>query len=439
MASSAVWKVLGASLLTTVGSLPVFLLATQSVPVRRDLGFGEERFGMAVAAFFTAASLVAIVGGGVADRVGPRASTMIAGALSTAGGVGVALVARGWLTLVICMLVLGSANAAHQLTANLAMSRSIPAHRRGIGFGVKQSAVPVAIVLAGLAVPTMTSQLGWRSTYWTLGGVGAVVVLAGLLAPGRNHSAATPAPGAGPDSPPVRTLLVVAAAIALGSAAANSMGSFIASWGFEVGLTPSQAGGLVAAGSALNVVGRLLMGQLADRRHGRNLPVVANQMAVGGVALLAVSLPGVASYVTASLVAFGIGWSWPGLFLFAVARVGREAPAKASGYVQAGAFFGGATGPLLFGFAVDAFGYETSWRLAAVAFFAAAGLVLLSRRMFLTDLVARPPRVQLGYGGGREQPRWTTADQWQERESAGQRRDSGALSEVTCGYDDHSR
>ncbi|WP_338752571.1 MFS transporter [Janibacter alittae] len=408
--SSAVWKVLGASLLTTVGSVPVFLLATQSVPLRRELGFGEQRFGVAVAAFFTAASLVAILGGGVADRAGPRLSTMVAGGLSAVGGVGVALLAHGWLTLVACMVVLGCANAAHQLTANLAMSRSIPAHRRGIGFGVKQSAVPVAIVLAGLAVPTMTSQLGWRSTYWTLGGVGLVVVLAGLLAPGRNGSTAAPPRGAGLDAPPVRALLVVTAAIALGSAAANSMGSFIASWGFEVGLTPSQAGGLMAAGSALNVVGRLLVGQLADRRHGRNLPVVATQMAIGGVALLALSLPGVASYVAASLVAFAIGWSWPGLFLFAVTRIGRESPAKASGYVQAGAFFGGATGPLLFGMAVDAFGYETSWRLSALVFFAAAALVLLSRRMFLTDLVVRPPRVPLGYGGGRERPRWTTAD-----------------------------
>ncbi len=406
--SSAVWKVLGASLLTTVGSLPVFLLATQSVPLRRELGFGEQRFGIAVAAFFTAASLVAIVGGGVADRVGPRVSTMVAGVLSTLGGVGVALLAHGWLSLVVCMVVLGSANAAHQLTANLAMSRSIPAHRRGIGFGVKQSAVPVAIVLAGLAVPTMTSSLGWRSTFWVLGGVGAIVLLAGLLAPGPTRSTARPVRRAGLDAPPVGALLVVTAAIALGSAAANSMGSFIASWGFEVGLTPSQAGGLMAAGSALNVIGRLLTGALADRRHGRNLPVVAAQMAIGGVALLAVSLPGVASYVLASLVAFAIGWSWPGLFLFAVVRVGREAPAKASGYVQAGAFFGGATGPLLFGMAVDAFGYETSWRIAALVFFLAATLVLLSRRMFLTDLAARPPRVQLGYGGGRGRPRWTT-------------------------------
>lgn len=408
MIPRAARPILGASAVTTLGSLPVFLLASQSVPVRRELGFGEQQFGVAVAAFFGAAALVAVLGGGLADRAGHRVSTIVAGTLSTVGGLGTALLAHGWLPLVVCMVILGSANAACQLTANLAMARNIPVHRRGIGFGVKQSAIPVAIVLAGLAVPSMTALLGWRSTFWAVGAGGLLVVAVGLSSrsPARPPTKDT---AVAPDTPPVNALLVVMAAIALASAAANSLGSFVASWGYEVGLTPSQAGGLMAAGSALNVVARLLSGHLADRRHGRNLPVVALQMLVGGLALVALSVPVGASYVGATLVAFAIGWSWPGLLLFAVVRVGREAPATASGYVQAGAFVGGAAGPLLFGFGVDLLGYEASWRLAALSFFVAAALVLLSRRMFLADLVVRPPREQLGYGGGRGRPRWTTS------------------------------
>ncbi|WP_169796939.1 MFS transporter [Janibacter corallicola] len=408
LASPSVRTVLGASLLTTVGTLPVFLLATQSVPLRHDLGFGERQFGVAVATFFAAASLVAVLGGGLADWLGARTSTLVAGALSAVGALGVALLVHGWATLVACMVLLGAANAACQLTANLAMARSIPAHRRGLGFGIKQSAIPAAIVLAGLAVPTMTERLGWRSTFWAVGAAAVVVILVGLRSASPERSS-RPAPAAGRDAPPVPALLVVMVAIALASAAANSFGSFVASWGYEVGLTPSWAGGLMATGSALNILSRLSAGYLADRRHGRNLPVVAAQMFVGGAALLVLSVPGVPGYVVAGLVAFAIGWSWPGLLLFAVVRIGRDAPAAASGYVQAGAFVGGATGPLLFGMAVDALGYETSWRLAAASFFLAAGLVLLSRWMFLTDLVDRPPRVRLGYGGGRRRPRWTTA------------------------------
>lgn len=403
------WTIVGASMLTTLGTLPVFLLASQSVLVREELGFGARLFGVAVGTFFAAAAVTAVLAGMVADRVGRRVSTIAAGALSAAGCLGVGLWVGEWWSLAVLMAVLGMANAACQVTANLAMARSVPPHRRGLGFGVKQSAIPLAIVLAGLAVPSVTAAYGWRPTYLACGCAGLLVVLVGLV---RRPVAASVGPGAGtveaPDRPPMPALLVSMVAIALGSAAANSLGSFVASWGFEVGLTPSEAGVLMAVGSALNIAARLLSGGLADRRHGRNLPIVAVQMLVGGLALALLSVADPATYVVAAVLAFAIGWSWPGLMLYAVVRIGRDSPATASGVVQAGAFAGGAAGPLLFGLLVDGVGYETSWRLAAAVFIAAAALVAVARRMFLADLEARPPREPLGYGGGRTAPRRVT-------------------------------
>ena len=110
----------------------------------------------------------------------------------------------------------------------------------------------------------------------------------------------------------------------------------------------------------------------------------------------------------AALLAFGLGWSWSGLLLYAVVRVGRDSPSVASGVVQAGAFVGGAAGPAVFGLVVGTFGYATAWRIAALLFLAAATLVLVARRLFIADLVARPPQTPLGYGGGRDAPARTT-------------------------------
>jgi MFS family permease len=405
----AVAPVAAASGLTTLGTLPVFLLASQSVLVRDDLGFGARSFGLAVGAFFAAAAVAAVLGGPVADRVGPRVSTVLAGALAATGGLGIGLgAADAWSSLLVLMVVLGVANAACQVTANLSMARSVPAHRRGLGFGVKQAAIPLAIVLAGLAVPTVTAVLGWRSTFVASGAAGLLVVLVGLLR--RPAVVAGPGPAPVRDTPPLRALLVSMAAIALASAAANALGAFVASWGFEVGLSPSEAGVLMAVGSALNIAARLLAGHLADRRHGRNLPVVAAQMLIGAVALAALSVPVVGVLVPATVVAFAVGWSWPGLMLYAVVRVGRDAPATASGIVQAGAFVGGAAGPLAFGYLVDLTSFPVAWRAASVLFLLAAGLVLVARRMFLADLLARPPHRPFGYGGGRSAPRHAVGD-----------------------------
>lgn len=94
---------------------------------------------------------------------------------------------------------------------------------------------------------------------------------------------------------------------------------------------------------------------------------------------------------TFGLLAFALGWSWPGLFLYAVTRVGRDAPGQASSVVQAGAFVGGAVGPVGFGLVVAEAGCMWAW-WADAAFFAAAGLLtMLARAGFRRDLVRQPP------------------------------------------------
>src|SRR5919106_6564593 len=90
------WTVLGASLMTTLGTIPVFLLGSQSVLIRSDLGFDESRFGIAVSAFFASAAVSALLGGRVADRLGRRTSTVAAGLLAAAGGWGLAWAAYSW-------------------------------------------------------------------------------------------------------------------------------------------------------------------------------------------------------------------------------------------------------------------------------------------------------------------------------------------------------
>jgi MFS family permease len=90
------------------------------------------------------------------------------------------------------------------------------------------------------------------------------------------------------------------------------------------------------------------------------------------------------------MLAFAIGWAWPGLLLFAVVRVGREAPGAASGVVQAGAFVGGATGPALFGLLVSTTNYQFAWRVGGGCMLLAGGLLGLARRAFLRDLQSRP-------------------------------------------------
>lgn len=377
-----------ASAMTTLGAIPVFLLSAQSVFVRRDLSFDEAHFGLAVSCFFAAAATTALVGGGIVDRLGRRRSTIAAGTISALGGAGLALGAHSYAVLLVMLIVLGMANAALQVTSNLSLATSIPLHRQGLAFGVKQSAVPLAIVLGGLAVPLTGATIGWRWTFGITAMMAILVIIGGLVLPRQAMTRAATRESV--EKAPAGALALTAVAMAVASAAVNSLAAFLASWGFQIGMTPSQTGFLMAAGSGLSICARVLTGHRADRRVGRNLPVVATQMLVGSAALAAISIHSIPTLWVSAILAFGVGWAWPGLMLFAVVRVGREAPGKASAAVQAGAFVGGASGPALFGLLVSHTDYPFAWRVASGFLLLATGMVFLARRMFLRDLEIRP-------------------------------------------------
>lgn len=398
---------LGASALTTLGAIPPFLVGAQAVLMQRDLGFGASILGLVVSTFFAVAALGTILGAGLLERWSRRRAQLAAGILVAVGGFGLALGVHHWPVLVAAMAVLGLGNAACQGTSNQVVATVLPAHRRGLGFGIKQSAVPAAIMFGGLAVPTMTALFGWRSTFLVTGSLGLVVVVLALRQPAAAASGGGPRRSAVPlDQAPRVPLLLCGFAITFASAAANFLGAYLASWAHDVGLTVGQAGLLMAAGSASSILIRVAAGHRADRRYGGNLSVVAAQMATGAACLALIGLLDVPwAVVLFGFLAFGLGWSWPGLFLYAAARVGRDAPARASSVVQAGAFAGGAIGPVTFGLLISALSFRGAWLVAAGSFVVAATLVLIARAGFRRDLVRRPPATPFGYGGGTVRPK----------------------------------
>lgn len=382
---------LAAAATTTLGVLPIFLLSAQAVLVRRDLELSEFQLGLAVTVFFTAAAVASVPAGQAAERLGRRASIVVAGLLATASLLGLALVARSFGSLLAFIVVGGVANAASQVSANLLLAQAVPGGRQGLAFGIKQSAIPISTLLGGLAVPAVGLTLGWRWAYVCAAAVALAVTFA---APRTAPERAAPRPRMPgrreATSVAIAPLVVVAAGTAFASAATNALGAFLVTWSVEVGLGLGAAGLLLAASSALSIGARIASGIAADWRGGRNLPVVAVQLAVGAVGLVLLSTGGTTALVAGALVAFGVGWSWPGLLIFAVVRIGRETPALATSVVQVGAFIGGASGPGLFGLLVHTSSYVAAWRSAAAGLLIAAVLVLIGRRMFLADQVRRP-------------------------------------------------
>ncbi|MBA2691783.1 MAG: MFS transporter [Rubrobacter sp.] len=369
----------------TAGVLPAFLTGGLAVQIKDELGFGTANLGIAVAVFFASAALASVVMGRFVERIGSHTGMRLAAAASALSLLSVALFARSWMALVLCLVVGGLANAMAHPSANLSIAREVPSDRQGFSFGIKQASIPAATLLAGLAVPFVAATLGWR---WAFVG-GAVLALGiSLSVRGEDHAPAPKPKGERGGDARYRALAVLALGIGLGSTAATPLGAFIVGSSVESGIRVETAGLLLAAGSAFSIVVRIVFGYLADGMSGGRLRLVAGMLAVGilGFVLLSTGAPW--AIVAGTLLAFGAGWGWPGLFNFAVVHSNPAAPAAATGITQTGASSGAAVGPLVFGVVVEATSYGTAWMVCGGISLAAIAAILIGRWMLLRDRAA---------------------------------------------------
>jgi len=383
-ASAPVVRAVAAGALSTVlASLPVFLLGGLAVLVRADLGFGELRLGLAVSLFFSVAAVSAVPAGRLVARLGARGSTSAAAAGSALALLLMA-VAPSYPVLLAGLALAGVSNALAQIGTNEALGRVVPRRRQGLAFGIKQAAVPAATLLAGLALPALGLTLGWRAAF-----AGAALVAVGylLLAPGAAAATRSPARDAphGHRLPGRRALVVMAVAAALGSGSAFGLGAFLVLSAVRAGLTPGRAGLLLAAGSGLSVGIRLFVGWRADARDGRHLDLVVAMLGSGAIGMGLLATGSSALLLPGTVLAFALGWGWPGLLNFAVVRLHPEAPGAATSVTQAGVFAGGALGPLVFGALVETWSYAAAWSGAGVALLVAALLMWRGHALARSD------------------------------------------------------
>jgi len=374
--------VLTAISVVTAGVMPAFLLGGLAVQVRSEIGFGTAALGLAVALFFATSALASATAGRVVERVGATLGMRLTALGAAASMLGVALLARSWVALAACLVLGGLSNALSHPASNLSLAREVPAGRQGLSFGIKQSAIPAATLLAGLAVPLVATTVGWR---WAFVGGAALSLMVALLVRGGVGGLAPPSGGESRATEATFSALVLlAVGIGLGSAAITPLGAFLVESSVAAGLGAAEAGLLLALGSGLNILVRVVLGRLADEMSGGRLRIVAGMLALGaaGLAILATGTAGWL-LVAGVVLAFGAGWGWTGLFNFAVVITNRKAPAAATGVTQMGASAGSALGPLVFGLVVEAASFGVAYLMSAALALAAAGAVVLGRRRVL--------------------------------------------------------
>lgn len=366
---------------TTTGVLPVYLVGALAVQIRGDLHIGPAELGIAAATLFAVSGFLSHPLGRLIQRIGATRGMMVSAILAAVALVG-AGVAQSFAMLIAALFVGGVANALAQPSANLGISRAVSPGRLGLALGIKQSSIPVATMIAGLAVPGIALAIGWRYAFF----FGAIVALALALLVifgGQDSRRLTTDSVTEVDrGTPRGGLVMVAIGAGLAAAAATSLGVFLVDSAVQSGMSPSTAGLLFAAAALLGLLLRIALGAAMDRFPRRSPYVlIANLLALGVVGFLLLSLGSTSLFTIGAFLAYGAGWTWPGLVHFAVVRDNRLAAASATGVLQTGLSLGAACGPLLFGLLVAATSYSTGWLAAAAVALLAAVTFRLGRRM----------------------------------------------------------
>lgn len=363
---------------TVIGVLPPYLMGAQVVQLETALDFGAARLGWTMSCFFGSAALAARPVGRIIQHRGARTGLRFGAGLAAVAAL-VAAATPVWWILPVAAAIAGIANANMQVSTNLVLAREVRSGAQGVGFGAKQAAVPMASLLAGLALPVVGLTLGWR---WPF-----------LLAAVASAVLAWRAPDVAPvdlgDRPPSRRwrtppdLVFLALAGACGGAAGNAIALFIVPSAVDVGISEASAGAVLAACSALVVVVRIAAGWSAGRTPGstghREIAILVAAGAVGCTALALADSR--LAYLIAMPVAMTGSWGWPGVIYFTVARSHPGHTARASGVVLSANLTGTMTGPAVVGILAGRGAYPAAFALCGALSAVAAVAILRSKAL----------------------------------------------------------
>lgn len=364
---------------TMLSVMPVVLVGAMAVFLRPDLDFSPARLGVVLSAFYAIAVLLSIPAGRTAQRLGPETAIVVAATGTAVSLLSVAFVARGWVTLLLCILAGGAANALAQPAASALITRDQPVNRQGTGFGILQTAIPLCTMLCGFVVPLINGSLTWRWAF-AVAALGGLPVI-GYAAARRGTDQTLWRPGATENASANCGLYRLAIVGALASAATMVTSSFYVESAVANGFSAEAAGLWLVIGSAFGISGRLLWGWVVDRWLRQPLALMSVLLVMGSAGMLLIAIASnSALLLTGTILAFGAGGGWKGLFFLSVVFRNPDRPSSAIGVTQSGLAVGSVLGPLGYGFLVEHFSYSVAWNVTAITVLMAPAVVAIDSR-----------------------------------------------------------
>lgn len=373
--------VLGASL-TQFGVIGVFF-AYGVFFKEFETEFGWSRTFLsacgAVATFMM--GFLALVGGRLIDRFGPRRVLMTSGMLYGLGFLLISQIDARWQLFVICGTLVAAGLGTHDVGTLGTIARWFE-KKRGIMSGV----VKLGTAVGQMVMPPVSAMLilaiGWRMTSASLGLAAAVLlVLAALML--RNPPVAKGSTAQGSSARIAfaearrgRIFWTLCLIQFLFFPALMSLPLHLAVHGMDLGMEQAVAAGLLSVVGAASAGGRLVVGLFFDRIGGKSAYVLCFVILIASLMAFAATSSHGLLFVVAGFYGFAHGGFFTVVSPSVASYFGMRAHGAIFGSILFAGTIGGAIGPILTGYAFDITG---SYQIAFLSLtaLAAIGLALV--------------------------------------------------------------
>lgn len=364
-----------------VVSMLVITVPVFAVTAAPDIGVEPRAIGFYSALVYAVGMVAAPIGGHFTERIGPARASQVCMLLAM---LGIALVATAWLPLVaLGAILMGAGHGPATPASTYVLWRRTPPRLMSLVLSIKQNGGSIGTAIAAAAVPLMVIATGWQGAALVCAGIALAVALA--IEPLRRDldREVITARGASRAKRPGalagirfilrnRRLAVMAVCgfwfCALQLAITAYFVTFLVE---EIGLDKAEAAYLFSFAVSVAVVGRIVIGALADWLRDRNGILAVLGLGMGACALWFMLLqPGAPTWEIALLgVLYGCcSLTWTGVFLAEIVSSAPEGHiGSVTGAVMIFFYAGSFVGPGLFGLIVTATGsYPLAFAIVGV-------------------------------------------------------------------------
>ncbi len=336
----------------------VFVIPAIAPKIAQSLGTTTALIGLQVTLVYIGAMIMSVFAGSLVARLGSARASQLSFLISVAG-LGLAT-APSLPLLGVASFILGMGYGMINPPTGVMLERVATPNTRGLLFSIKQTAVPLGGIIAGLIGPSCALLLGWRGALLVVAAIALVTICLLQIDTAAHSSPSAPSFGSRPTLlPDLQLVWSIVPLRWITFAAFCFAGVQVTLTTYLVVLLVENVGlGLVAAGIGLSIfqaaalTGRVCWGLVADATKS-GLVVLAVAFAAGLLSILPIpfmSADWSLGAVYFCLAVLGVACAgWNGVY---VSEIVRFAPPGAAARTIGGSFvysFGGTVAvPVLF-------------------------------------------------------------------------------------------